>query len=465
MNIFLVLSNAPDLSGEAIEVVAHEVIEKVSALGHRLAVQIILRDPRDGGAAAHAERCVRRLTMPTVHAFPILYVEDVIEKTNKKNGLNRLGRMITCLSVRRIFPASALGSVVEARVREFGADAILSIWSWEALAATYRIAGVPKFVYYGNPDHLPPQARYRHPDLFGIPRASLRDRLLFLFRKLENRRRASLNVKMMKACEVTANNSVLDAKYYAAQGHPRSIYLQNMWPAEELSIESEAKQTARDGPIKIIGSVGNLGATGNTFALDYLGRKLLPRLTERMQGRDFEIHLLGKGTVSPCVARYLTDRRFKFRGWAEDIREEFRSAAAFLVLTNVSPDFLVGNTRILLAWTLRTCVIMHENSRLAMPEIEHGVNALLGRTPDEIAGWIVAAVEDEGLRARIGRGGGATFDAYYRSDVVVPAMLRLVEEMVQQCQAGMLGRLAAPRPQRNDRLHAARVERHHVPLR
>jgi glycosyltransferase involved in cell wall biosynthesis len=235
-----------------------------------------------------------------------------------------------------------------------------------------------------------------------------------------------------------------------------------MWPAEKSSVGSGSKEEAREGPVKIIGSVGNLGATGNTFALDYLGRELLPRLAERLKGREFEIHLLGKGTPSPRVANYLTDPRVKFRGWVHDIKQEFRSAAVFLVLTNVSPDFLVGNTRILLAWTLRTCVVMHENSRRAMPEIEHGVNALLGRTPDEIASWVTTAIEDEALRGRIGRGGGATFDAYYRSDVVVPAMLGLVDDMVQQFRAGTRGRLPAPGIGGNDRLRRAHVERRHV---
>lgn len=89
----------------------------------------------------------------------------------------------------------------------------------------------------------------------------------------------------------------------------------------------------------------------------------------------------------------------------EDINEEFRASSVFLVLTNVNADFLVGNTRILLAWALGSCVVMHENSSLAMPEIEHGVNALLGKTPDELAGayrlqWTMRRSEDES-----GRGG------------------------------------------------------------
>ena len=446
MKIFILLSNAPDPAGEAIEVVGHEVVEKAQRLGHSVFLQVILRDPRGSSAAQQAEQTLRGMSLPRVIVSPMLYVEDVVSVCLPKTGVaTRLRRLLTAFTVRRLFPASGLGAIVERRVRDAGADAILSVWSWEALAATYHIQGIPKFVYYGNPDHLPMQARLRHPGLFNVPTRSFTDRLRWWFERLRNERRKRLNITMMNACEVTANNSVLDAEFYRAHGHPHSIYLQNMWPPVNDAPDRTFEAESQARPIKIIGSVGNLGATGNTFALTYLGREILPRLTARFNDRPFEIHLLGKGTPAAVSSPFLRNPRIKIRGWVDDIHEEFRSAAAFLVLTNVNADFLVGNTRILLAWALGICVIMHENSRLAMPEIEHGVNALLGRTPDELVERIVGAVDDEALRLRIGQGGRRTFDAYYRSDVVVPKMFQLVQDMVDRCHSShsLSGRPAA----------------------
>ena len=432
MKIFILLSNTPDPNGEAIEVVGHEVVEKAQGLGHSVFLQVILRDPRGSRAAEQAEQALREMTLPDVAVCPMLYVEDVADASRRQGAVGRVGHLLTTFTVRRMFPASGLGEVVERRVREAGADAILSIWSWEALAATYHIRNVPKFVYYGNPDHLPMQARLRHPDLFNLPRVTVRDRLRLWFEKVRNERRKRLNITMMNACEVTANNSMLDVDFYRAHGHPQSIYLQNMWPSVKPASHPASIFESQPRPIKIIGSVGNLGATGNTFALTYLGREILPRLASRLTDRPFEIHLLGKGTPAVASAASLNDSRIKIRGWVDDIHDEFRSAAVFLVLTNVNADFLVGNTRILLAWALGTCVIMHENSRLAMPEIEHGVNALLGRTPEELVERIIAAVNDEALRLRIGQGGQRTFETWYRSDVVVPKMFHLVQDMVDR---------------------------------
>ena len=434
MKIFLVLSNAPNPSGEAIEVVTHEVVEHASRLGHSIVVQVILREPRHSAQAEHTDRMLAQLDLPHTETRPVLYLDDVVPGNRRRDPFSRTIRLLTSFRIARLFPASQLGPVVESRATESAADAILSVWSWEALASTYRIRRIPKFVYYGNPDHLPPAARFKNPELFDIPVSSLGSRLLLSLERAWNRRRKALNIAMMKACEVVANNSVLDAEFYASHGHRRSIYLQNMWPAVEGTSRVGDVAPMHDAarPVKIIGSVGNLGATGNTFALAYIGRELMPRLAERFGDRPFEMHLLGRGRPSAFAAAGLTDSRLIRRGWVDDINDEIRTAAAFLVLTNVNDDFLVGNTRILLAWALRGCVITHANSTLAMPEICHGENVLAGHTSDEIADWIVRVVDDPALRATIAEGGHRTFQTHYRSDVVVPKMLSLVEDMVHE---------------------------------
>lgn len=433
MRIFLVLSAAPRPDGEAVEVVAYEVVKHAAGLGHSVSIQLILRDVRGSANSTRAEENLERVSIESVEICPPLYISDVPPKTTSSQlGFTTRGaRFLRSFRKEEIFPATRLGPIVEARVRETRADAILSVWSWEALAATYHIRGVPKLVYYGNPDHLPVEARLRNPALFDLPCSTLRDRVALALQRLQNRRRKYLNVQMMRECEITANNSILDATFYSDYGHPRSIYLQNMWPdfAGDGGSGHGAHQKT-NGMVRIIGSVGNLGATGNTFGLYYLGKVLMPILEARLASRPLEVHVLGKGTPSPYVARYLDHPSLIRRGWVDNINHEIQSAHAFLVLTNVSEDFLVGNTRILLAWSLGTCVIMHENSRLAMPEIEHGRNALLGKTPNEIADLIVQVAEDDILRQRIGKGGYETFHAYYRSDVVVPKMLTLLQELI-----------------------------------
>lgn len=435
MRIFLVLSAAPTPDGEAVEVVAYEVAKHAARLGHSVTIQVILRDVRGSTSSVRAEETLQRVSIKDVEVYPPLYISDMTPQTMRSHPglIEKAVKLFRSFRTEEMFPASRLGPVVEERVRESRSHAILSVWSWEALAATYHIRGVPKLVYYGNPDHLPVEARLRNPVLFDLSCVTLRDSLALALQRLQNRRRKYLNVRMMRKCEITANNSILDVKFYSDCGHPRSVYLQNMWP--DISGDGGSSQGAlqdTNGVVRIIGSVGNLGATGNTFGLYYLAKDLVPILEARLASRRLEVHILGKGMPSPYVARYLNHPSLIRRGWVDDINREIQSAHAFLVLTNVSEDFLVGNTRILLAWSLGTCVIMHENSRLAMPEIEHGRNALLGKTPDEIADLIIQVAEDDTLRQRVGKGGYETFHAYYRSDVVVPKMLTLLQELVER---------------------------------
>jgi len=429
MKLFLVLSCAPRLDGEAIEVVSYEVVRHASRLGHDLLLQVILRDARASAVSVRAEEALQRLTIPRCKVLPTLYVQDVRRTFSRWRPLDLCCKAVVVLSESHLFPASRLHEVIEQRVVASQAEALLSVWSWEALAATHRISHVPKFVYYGNPDHLPVDARLRNPELFGIATASLWDRLRLLIERFFNWRRKRLHIKMMNHCEVVANNSILDAAFYKANGHRQSIYLQNMWP--EMERGSAVGCLTKNGSVKIIGNVGNLAATGNTFGLDYLGRRLFPLLESRFGQCPFEIHLLGKGPARERVSRYLTDQRIIFRGWVDNIDSEIRTSDAFLVLTNANKDFLVGNTRILLAWALGACVVLHANSALAMPEIKHEYNVLTGDTPGDIADWMVRVSKDRDLRERIGRGGYETFQRYYRSDRVVPEMLSLVQEMVR----------------------------------
>lgn len=421
MRIFLVVSDPPTPKGEAVEVVSHEVMQGVRRMGHAPILQVICRYARESESARRMEGLLQDLRREGYEVQPMLYVQDA--KNEKPRKFFRM------FDEEQLFRASCLGPELEARVVSVRVDVLLGIWSWEALAASYRIRSVPKMMYYGNPDHLPAEARLRHPEIFGGA-ASLKERLALPLAHMQNRRRKALHVRMMNRCEMAVNNSIRDTQFYSDQGHPDSRYLQNLWPAARNGSSAESAGRSRSETVKLIGSIGNLGATGNSFGLYYLAKELLPRLRERFGSRPFEIHLLGKGTPTPPVARLLDDPRIIRRGWVEDVEAEMRSAHAFLVLTNVSPDFLVGNTRILLAWALRTCVIMHENSVLAMPEIRHGENALLGKTPEELADWIVKVSEDAEFRRRIEQGGYETFQTYYRSDIVVPKMVALLEELV-----------------------------------
>lgn len=430
MKVFLVLSNLPNLHGEAIEVVSYEIVRHLLNAGHKVALQVIWRYPKASEESERYHRALQQLDLP-ITICPTLYLENLEDPYAMRRGIVRFGhRVLDLAKPERLFPAAKFAPEIRRRLRESRADVILGVWSWEALAATYSIMDVPKFMYYGNPDHKPAEARYGHPALFGIPTKTMKDKLQLMYLKWRNERLKTAHLEMMARCECTANNSWVDAQFYAAHGHPRSIYLQNMWPPVKEDA-TPISPLSNDNVVKLIGNVGNIGSTGTTFGLYYIGKELLMRLAQRFGSRKWEIHILGRGRLSSVVESYFNDPHVVLRGWVDDIHHEFYSAHAFLVLTNWSRDFLVGNTRLLLAWSLKTCTILHENSVLSMPEVKHEENALLGRTPDEIADQIVRAATENGLRKKIGEGGYDTYQRYYCSDVVMLKMIAELENCVR----------------------------------
>lgn len=438
MKILLLLSSIPYDEGEAIEVVSHEIVRLMAAAGNEVYVQALIRE---GWSELSAEReryaAENFASQPKVRLLPPLYLGDIIRpRARFRNGLAYIATIVRSLpGLRRainpyLFPAVAAKPIVARLAKEIGPDVIVSVWSWEALAASYDIPGVPKFVYYGNPNHKPPEAALRFPSLFGIPTRGLVARLRFWTQKLFNRAVEIQHLRMMAACEATANNALIDAHYYTEMGHPRSIYLQNMWP-DALGGPVFGGEPAEDGSAHICGSVGNLAATGNTFGLYYLGTELMPRLKAKLGGDQVTVDIFGGGKLRSSCAALLSDPSIRLRGWVNDLNAEIVRSAAFLVLTNVY-GFNVGNTRILLAWSLGACVIAHKSSALSMPELAHGANALLGETAEEIADLIVQAIRDPGLGERIGRGGYDTFCMYYRSEKVVSKMLVEIERTVRE---------------------------------
>lgn len=348
-------------------------------------------------------------------------VEEPLE-VDEEPPPRRFGRLSSALyaPAERFFPALSLAPLVRGRVGARKAELVLHVWSPGGLAACSTVEEAPVFAYYGNPDHKPIEARLRHPDLFDLPRATLKERSRLALMRVENFQRKEATVELMRTCRFAGNICAVDARFFGEEGHPESFYVQNMW-AEHGEPASPADEN------RIVGNIGgNLGATGNTFGLVFLGREVLPELDARL-GEDYAVDVFGAGEPTSAVRGALDHPRIRMRGWAHDIDREISEAKVFLVTNNCDPHFVVAHTRVLHAWSLGACVVCHRGIATAMPEVVHGENALLGETGAEIAEQVAAALRDDDLRARIADGGRRTFQAEFAPDVVVERILSRVE--------------------------------------
>jgi glycosyltransferase involved in cell wall biosynthesis len=392
----------------AISVVVREALAAFAELGHELVFQPLLA-PESGDGEAGGEPEGTELLPPLEARHDALAASRPL-----------LVRQAFSADPAAFYPSHALRKELAARVDRSGAGVAFHLWCSAAFAACSEVRR-PVFAYAGNPDHYAMTARLGHPDLFGIPQATVRNRVKLRVWRAAYRRFERVHLRMVSTSGWVGCVSAANAEYYRARGIANAFYVQNMWPAP-------------DGPFKpphpsenrIIGNIGGQYATGNTFGLWFLGREVLPEL-DRLLGDDYAVHLFGAGSLFPRVAAAVDHPRVVNRHFVDDIDAELRSAKVFLLANNNNPSFIVGHTRILHAWSLGSCLVAHRNMARAMPELVHGENALLGETGAELAEHAAAAMADDGLRRRIAEGGRHTYEREFRPEVVIGRVVERIE--------------------------------------
>ena len=223
------------------------------------------------------------------------------------------------------------------------------------------------------------------------------------------------HLQLMKSVDVVASVTACNADFYSRQGHPRSVYVRNTWSdfgTDGMVATIPTDRNDHRRPIKIIGHVGHLRRTGSTYGLKYLLVDVLPILRQVMGNLDYEIHIIGAGEVFPSLQQWIKEDHVVMRGYVRNLDEEMRSSHMLLLLNNAG-SYHAAFTRHILAWSMGLCLVAHANSKLAIPEIQHMENALLGSTPSEISQLIYLAATDTNLNTRIRQGGRATYEKYF----------------------------------------------------
>ena len=422
MRIFLTSPAIPRADGSAVHVVLNETIRALGDMGHEVVFQIICSDRLS--LTDLEERQLSELQARGVRVLPPIFAPT--GGAQQRRFLVHRIRRAFLPRVSEVYPTIRLTDEVARRVEKSGADALLIFWDPEGLAATFGLGGIRKVAYYGMPDYMTTEARLKHPGLFDIPHRSFSDKLRLGLARNWNRKQRKLHFKLMRDCDVTTNICAFHAELYRAMGHPRALYMRNMWPdSRRQGWREERRRSGSAQPYKLLSSLGSVRATGNTFGLFYLGTEILPRLERRLGSGSFEINIYGNGVPYPQVARALSRPSVRVRGWVPDLDAAILSSRIFLMMNNTG-TCKGSHTRFLHAWTLGACVVAHKINAAAMPEIRHMENALLGEDADEITDLIELALKDDRLRSRIGEGGRQTYEACFRPHIVVPKLIELL---------------------------------------
>jgi len=431
MRIFLIGSNIPfrrhDQPGvTAVHVVLYELIRGLSGLGHGVVFQVLFNQHRSAGSLSPAEegelQHVREIgikVLPRIHSAQ--YVVPGTPSFRFGSVARLIASQLGAVRIDDFYPAINAREVVCERIYSNKADAVLTVWSPEGVAATHGLSDVPRISYQGDIDFRPAEARFQDCELFDgaegqPPQGSLKHTLQRLRQWLWLSRFRRAHLRLMHEVRVIANVTAANAEYYSRQRHPRSIYVRNTWSDQALEGIDASKRPLPEAesrrPVKIIGHVGYLNRTGSTYGLKFLLVDLAPRLNQVMGGLEYEIHIIGGGEAVPALRPWLAQEHVIQRGFVEDLDAELISGDVFLLLNNAG-SYHAAYTRHLVAWSLGLCLIVHENSRRTIPEIVHMENALVGGTPAEVAEMVFLAATDPELNQRIRKGGRATYKQYF----------------------------------------------------
>lgn len=352
---------------------------------------------------------VERLAADELRAAGVEILDELVLPA----GLPRRSAWQKLFDPRRtdFYPDSIHGGLVGRAAAAFAPDMLFVPWS-EWVTALCASLLIPKFAYYGNPDHKAGLHRTSFDRRYGICRYSRLHSALYL-RYLERE-----HLRVMAEYDLVGDVAANDALYYQRHGHHNAFYVHNVWMDRfGPAWQGLRDRHATDEPVKIIVNIGQLGGTANRYGMELLGREVAPALRAELAGMRYELHILGKGELIPPVARMLDSPEIIRRGFVDDIDGEMLSSPVFVCLNNGSP-YKVGHTRYLHAWSLGCCVVAHRDVELSMPEIRHEENALLGTNGHDIARQIRRALEQPELARRMGLAGYQTFREYFVAEKV-----------------------------------------------
>jgi glycosyltransferase involved in cell wall biosynthesis len=420
-HLLVVSSVWPHVEGcfEAANVVAHSIVAQLVAAGEfDLSYAYVNANPAQVPAQAEHElarlreagvRFLEPLLLPPpppLRERPLAFFKALLAKPES------------------ILFGYGAGDALRARAQR-QVDAVLTIWTEVGLNAASDV-GALRFAYHGNPDHKVFDAQHEVMRLVGDEPRGLRAAVDWMRRGLLRNLLERAHLAMLRRYTFVADVAANDAAYYASQGL-NAFYLANMWPMSPPA-DWEARRDALEAanPGKIVGSVGNLSATGNSLGFVALGKEVLPALERALPRDSFKIHIFGGREPKLFLKPLLAHPAVILRGFVEDLNEEIMSAPVFLISNN-HHNFKVGHTRFLHAWSLGACVVAFRDCRESMPEIEHGRNALLGDTAEEVAFLVAKALNDRKLRRRIGRGGIETLQEKFSPATVTRSLIERMQ--------------------------------------
>ncbi len=304
-----------------------------------------------------------------------------------------------------LFPGCLFRARVKDSLERSRPDAIF-MYHWNALAAAHGFHVAPKLGAVGDPADLPRLFRqkfaggYSEGGTFISVIKSLRD-------KLVTPRLIKLMRSFLLGCDVCGAFAAHHAEIFKEMGVQNCQYFRTPIPDPAI----QRRPIRKGDKLKIL-HIGHLQGIATLTGVELLAKEILPHLRRILPLGRFAIHIVGGffEALPRALKRLLDDPSVKIRGQINPPDEEFLSSHVVLVPTPIELGIRV---RILTAFSYGTCVVAHEANKRGIPELEHGVNCLLGSDGKGLAELCASVYRDPERRHRIETNGRKTYETWF----------------------------------------------------
>lgn len=422
MHVLILSSLNPDFnhSVRAAHKILACLLENMARIGYQVSYAV---------AQFPEVRQLKKETDVALSALGIRYLGDFSNALLSPKWHNRI--LTPLANLRRAFlpsfnddqPQFKNPKKVASLLMENRADVVLLFWDtiFEYLVPYFHI---PVVGYGARPRFAAYMARINSDSENKKFSQRLKTNIVSKILKQQEKRHISRARKLAKLSNICA----LDTAYYNQRG-VSCVYIPNTWPDAfgPSWYEKRNDLFKSQSGLEILGNIGGLYATGNYFGLNFLAKEVLPLLTQKLANIDWQINICGPGSLPEDLADKLRHPRVAIKGYVPDLDSEMLTNHIFLLLNNAGP-FTGGYTRVIYAFSSGACLIAHRKLAESMPEVQHGVNALLGNTPEEITQLVLTAAGDLPLRKRLGLAARETYMRFYQPSVVVHKLTNLMAE-------------------------------------
>jgi hypothetical protein len=303
-----------------------------------------------------------------------------------------------------LFPSTRQAPELRSAFAEEQVDAGL-VYGTEAVAASYSGLGVPVMALMSDPPGLSRRVRMRY-DAAG-PWSLRPDKVSYRLSQLSYGVHADRRMLSMLRRFPTVGMFAAHHARWAKDHGVAAWYAPS--PIVDLGTPDwERRRTSAPKPPKPrILMIGHLRGIATISGLRVLVDSILPRLSERLGAKGFEVRVVGGYDPPAGLRARLEHPAVTLCGQVEPPDDEFLTADVVLVPTPIRTG---PRSRILTALSFGSCVVAHSANTLGIPELVHGENALLADDGQGLGEALLTALSDPRLRERVGRRGRGVYE-------------------------------------------------------